>query len=160
MAASGDNGPFSHGVPNPYLAWGATDAPCAFRPSFPASMPHVTAVGGTTGGKDPFKPERAAAVELGSKISSGGGFSSIFPMPEWQKAAVERYLKQYSYDLPPESFFNASNRGYPDVALAADDIALIFASFPEENDDVDDGDYGKKSPSATSPPPPLSLIHI
>jgi subtilase family serine protease len=44
----------------------------------------------TTGGKDPFKPERAAAVDLGSKISSGGGFSSIFPQPEWQKAAVDR----------------------------------------------------------------------
>ena len=153
VAASGDNGPFSHGVPNPYLAWGATDVPCAFRPSFPASMPHVTTVGGTTGGKDPFEPERAAAVELGSKISSGGGFSSIFPMPEWQKAAVERYLKQYSYDLPPESFFNASNRGYPDVALAADDIALIFASFPEEEDDD-----SESSSSATSPPPPSPAI--
>ena len=74
----------------------------ALGPSFPASMPHVTAVGGTTGGKDPFKPERAAVVELGSKISSGGGFSSIFPQPAWQQAAVERYLRQYIYDLPPD----------------------------------------------------------
>jgi tripeptidyl-peptidase-1 len=108
------------------------DAPCAFGPSFPASMPHVTSVGGTTGGKDPFKPERAAAVELGSKISSGGGFSSIFPQPEWQKGAVGRYLEEYAYDLPPESFFNQSNRAYPDVALAAEDIAIIFASIGEE----------------------------
>jgi len=132
IAASGDNGPFSYGIPNPYLTWAMHDAPCAFGPSFPASMPHVTSVGGTTGGKDPFKPERAAAVELGSKISSGGGFSSIFPQPEWQKGAVGRYLEEYAYDLPPESFFNQSNRAYPDVALAAEDIAIIFASIGEE----------------------------
>jgi tripeptidyl-peptidase-1 len=132
IAASGDNGPFSYGIPNPYLTWAMHDAPCAFGPSFPASMPHVTSVGGTTGGKDPFKPERAAAVELGSKISSGGGFSSIFPQPEWQKRAVGRYLEEYAYDLPPESFFNQSNRAYPDVALAAEDIAIIFASIGEE----------------------------
>ena len=132
IAASGDNGPFSYGIPNPYLTWAMHDSPCTFGPSFPASMPHVTSVGGTTGGKDPFKPERAAAVELGSKISSGGGFSSIFPQPEWQKGAVGRYLEEYAYDLPPESFFNASNRAYPDVALAAEDIAIIFASIGEE----------------------------
>ena len=134
VAASGDNGPFSHGIPNPYASWSGADEPCAFSPSFPASMPHVTSVGGTNGGKDPFKPERAAAVDLGSKISSGGGFSSIFPQPEWQKAAVERYLKLYSYDLPPESFFNASNRAYPDLALAAEDVAIIFSSFEDPED--------------------------
>lgn len=127
VAASGDNGQFSYGIPNPYLSWSSTDSPCAFGASFPGSMPHVTAVGGTTGGKDPFKPERAATVDLGSKITSGGGWSSVFPQPAWQKAAVEKYLKQYSYDLPPASLFNASNRAYPDVALAATDIALVFA---------------------------------
>ncbi len=42
---------------------------------------------------------------------------------------MTRYLKQYTYDLPPASFFNASNRGYPDLALAADDIALVFTAF-------------------------------
>jgi hypothetical protein len=109
-------------------------------------MPHVTSVGGTNGGKDPFKPERAAAVDLGSKISSGGGFSSIFPQPEWQKAAVERYLKLYSYDLPPESFFNASNRAYPDLALAAEDVAIIFSSFEDE----DAPNAGARSDEATT----------
>ena len=129
VAASGDNGPFSFGIPNPYQAWSSPDTPCSFQPSFPGSMPHVVAVGGTTGGKDPFKPERAAAVESGGKITSGGGFSNVFPQPEWQKLAVQRYLKQYSYDLPPESFFNQSNRAYPDVALAAEDIAVVFADI-------------------------------
>lgn len=129
IAAAGDNGPFSFGIPNPYQAWSSSETPCTFQPSFPASMPHVVAVGGTTGGKDAFKPERASSVELGSKITTGGGFSHVFPQPEWQKAAVGRYLKQYAYDLPPESFFNQTNRGYPDVALAADDVALIFTAF-------------------------------
>jgi subtilase family serine protease len=46
VAASGDNGPFSYGIPNPYAAWAVKDAPCGFGPSFPGSMPHVTAVRG------------------------------------------------------------------------------------------------------------------
>jgi tripeptidyl-peptidase-1 len=97
-------------------------------------MPHAFAVGGTTGGKDAFRAERAAAVESGSKITTGGGFSNIFPMPEWQKPAVARYLKQYAYDLPPSSFFNASNRAYPDIALAAEDVALIFSAFADSKE--------------------------
>ena len=132
VAASGDNGPFSFGIPNPYQSWSSPDTPCSFQPSLPGSMPHVVAVGGTTGGKDPFKPERAAAVESGGKITSGGGFSDVFPQPEWQKLAVRQYLKRYAYDLPPESFFNASNRAYPDVAFASEDIAVVFAAFGAE----------------------------
>lgn len=142
VAASGDNGPFSFGIPNPYQSWSSPDTPCSFQPSFPGSMPHVVAVGGTTGGKDPFKPERAAAVESGGKITTGGGFSDVFPQPEWQKLAVQRYLKQHAYDLPPESFFNASNRGYPDVALAAEDVAVVFAAFGAENADAEDSSAG------------------
>ena len=142
VAASGDNGPFSFGIPNPYQSWSSPDTPCSFQPSFPGSMPHVVAVGGTTGGKDPFKPERAAAVESGGKITTGGGFSDVFPQPEWQKLAVQRYLKQHAYDLPPESFFNASNRGYPDVALAAEDIAVVFAAFGAEDAGAEDSSAG------------------
>jgi hypothetical protein len=142
VAASGDNGPFSFGIPNPYQSWSSPDTPCSFQPSFPGSMPHVVAVGGTTGGKDPFKPERAAAVESGGKITTGGGFSDVFPQPEWQKLAVQRYLKQHAYDLPPESFFNASNRGYPDVALAAEDVAVVFAAFGAEDADAEDSSAG------------------
>ena len=134
VAASGDNGPFSFGIPNPYQSWFSPDTPCSFQPSLPGSMPHVVAVGGTTGGKDPMEPERAAAVESGGKITTGGGFSDVFPQPEWQKLAVQRYLKQYSYDLPPESFFNASNRAYPDVALAAEDVAVVFAASGAETE--------------------------
>jgi len=144
VAASGDNGPFSFGIPNPYQSWSSPDTPCSFQPSFPGSMPHVVAVGGTTGGKDPFKPERAAAVESGGKITTGGGFSDVFPQPEWQKLAVQRYLKQHAYDLPPESFFNASNRGYPDVALAAEDVAVVFAAFGAEGADAEDSSAGSK----------------
>jgi len=49
--------------------------------------------------------------------------------------AVGKYLAQYSFDLPPENLFNASNRGYPDVAFAASDIALIVAAF-QKTDEV------------------------
>jgi len=53
VAASGDNGPFGYGIPNPYLAW-ANDSPCQFAPSFPAGQLTLIPIGltslGTFGG--------------------------------------------------------------------------------------------------------------
>ncbi|KGL73979.1 Tripeptidyl-peptidase 1, partial [Tinamus guttatus] len=49
-----------------------------FRPSFPASSPYVTTVGGTS-----FKNPFLVTAEVTDYIS-GGGFSNVFPMPEYQ----------------------------------------------------------------------------
>ncbi|MEQ2158939.1 polynucleotide 3'-phosphatase [Goodea atripinnis] len=49
-----------------------------FRPSFPASSPYVTTVGGTSF-KNPFK----VTYEVTDYIS-GGGFSNVFKMPDYQ----------------------------------------------------------------------------
>ncbi|KFW74313.1 Tripeptidyl-peptidase 1, partial [Manacus vitellinus] len=49
-----------------------------FRPSFPASSPYVTTVGGTSF-KNPF-----LVTEEGTDYISGGDFSNIFPMPGYQ----------------------------------------------------------------------------
>ncbi|XP_061222517.1 tripeptidyl-peptidase 1 isoform X3 [Neopsephotus bourkii] len=49
-----------------------------FRPSFPASSPYVTTVGGTT-----FKNPFLVTAEVTDYIS-GGGFSNVFPMPQYQ----------------------------------------------------------------------------
>ncbi|XP_010226079.1 PREDICTED: tripeptidyl-peptidase 1 [Tinamus guttatus] len=58
-----------------------------FRPSFPASSPYVTTVGGTS-----FKNPFLVTAEVTDYIS-GGGFSNVFPMPEYQ---VRQPLPCYS----------------------------------------------------------------
>ncbi|KAF9645510.1 subtilisin-like protein [Thelephora ganbajun] len=75
-----------------------------FLPIFPASCPYVTTVGGTNG----TAPERAA-------LFSGGGFSNYFGRPSYQSQAVETFLGTLG-DQTYTGLFNASGRGFPDVA--------------------------------------------
>jgi len=63
-------------------AAGDSGAGCAqgkFVPTFPASCPYVTGVGGTTGGTPGQHPTGESAVGL-----SGGGFSNYFTRPAYQ----------------------------------------------------------------------------
>jgi tripeptidyl-peptidase-1 len=50
-----------------------------FLPSFPASCPYVTTVGGT---RD-FNPERVA-FDVNNGYVAGGGWSEYFPRPDYQ----------------------------------------------------------------------------
>ncbi|KJA29731.1 hypothetical protein HYPSUDRAFT_152704 [Hypholoma sublateritium FD-334 SS-4] len=80
-----------------------------FLPTFPASCPFITSVGGTS-----QIPEAAV-----STFFSGGGFSNIFPRPEYQENAVASFLEtlpEGTYD----GLFNRLGRGYPDVSAQAD----------------------------------------
>ncbi|KAM9290561.1 tripeptidyl-peptidase 1 [Gastrophryne carolinensis] len=95
----------------------------SFRPSFPASSPYVTTVGGTSF-KNPFQ----VTYEVSDYIS-GGGFSNVFPMPDYQVSAVARYLNS-STKLPPENYYNRSGRGYPDVAAISDNYWVVINLFP------------------------------
>uniref|UniRef100_A0A8C9WII4 Tripeptidyl peptidase I n=1 Tax=Scleropages formosus TaxID=113540 RepID=A0A8C9WII4_SCLFO len=94
----------------------------AFRPSFPASSPYVTTVGGTSF-KNPFQ----VTYEVTDYIS-GGGFSNIFPMPDYQLAAVSAYLKGTT--LPPKTYFNTSGRAYPDIAALSDNYWVVSNRVP------------------------------
>lgn len=95
-----------------------------FRPSFPASSPYVTTVGGTTF-KNPFK----VTYEVTHYIS-GGGFSNVFKMPDYQASAVEGYLKSVTATLPPQSYFNTSGRAYPDMAALSDNYWVVSNKVP------------------------------
>ncbi|XP_018427321.1 PREDICTED: tripeptidyl-peptidase 1 [Nanorana parkeri] len=95
----------------------------AFRPSFPASSPYVTTVGGTSF-KNPFQ----VTYEVTDYIS-GGGFSNVFPMPDYQVSAVSQFLKS-GQKLPPESYYNRSGRAYPDVAALSDNYWVVINRFP------------------------------
>ena len=74
-----------------------------FLPMFPASCPYVTSVGGTTR----VQPEQAVGF-------SSGGFSDLFPRPDYQKEAVSGYLKQLGSRW--KGLYNPNGRGFPDVA--------------------------------------------
>nr|XP_004650975.2 tripeptidyl-peptidase 1 isoform X2 [Jaculus jaculus] len=94
-----------------------------FRPSFPASSPYVTTVGGTS-----FQNPFLVTNEIVDYIS-GGGFSNVFPRPSYQDEAVAQFLKS-SPHLPPSSYFNASGRAYPDVAALSDGYWVVSNSVP------------------------------
>ncbi|XP_056152046.1 tripeptidyl-peptidase 1 [Lampris incognitus] len=96
----------------------------SFRPSFPASSPYVTTVGGTSF-KNPFK----VSYEVTDYIS-GGGFSNVFKMPEYQASAVNGYLKSVAASLPPQTYFNTTGRAYPDMAALSDNYWVVTNRVP------------------------------
>uniref|UniRef100_A0A671XJI2 Tripeptidyl-peptidase 1 n=1 Tax=Sparus aurata TaxID=8175 RepID=A0A671XJI2_SPAAU len=96
----------------------------SFRPSFPASSPFVTTVGGTSF-KNPYK----VTYEVTDYIS-GGGFSNVFKMPDYQTSAVDAYLKTVAATLPPQSYYNTSGRAYPDMAALSDNYWVVINRVP------------------------------
>lgn len=117
------------------------------NPSWPASSPYVTAIGGTQLIDDHLPlcqntyytryaglpitsqlnaqcsgvKETVCSSTLGGVITSGGGFSDVSSRAEtapWQTAAVNAYLNLADV-TPPTSYFNPEGRGYPDVATYA-----------------------------------------
>ncbi len=107
-AAAGDDGSADR----------ATDG--AVHADFPASSPHVLGCGGTSLDAEPSGTVRSETVwNDGSQGgATGGGVSSVFPLPEWQQAA----------GVPPVGGTSAAaaaatrsgGRGVPDVAAVAD----------------------------------------
>ncbi|PRP86479.1 hypothetical protein PROFUN_05261 [Planoprotostelium fungivorum] len=131
LFSSGDNGVFG----------GNLFTECtSFTPSFPASSPYVTAVGATLFSTEtlPVCAENFAGFEFpcndvgettsstssGSRISSGGGYSIIFPRPSYQRAAVNNY-NQYITDIPT-SFYNTTGRVYPDISAIGHNFVVIL----------------------------------
>ncbi|KAF7317714.1 Subtilisin-like protein [Mycena kentingensis (nom. inval.)] len=83
-----------------------------FQPSFPASCPFVTTVGGTT----------RVNPEVGVSFS-GGGFSRYFARPTYQTAAVSAFLARLGTQFA--GLYNATGRAYPDVAAAGSGFQVV-----------------------------------
>ncbi|KAI9712697.1 MAG: hypothetical protein M1820_001318 [Bogoriella megaspora] len=155
--ASGDSGVSERGCLGPQLN--------IFSPTWPNSCPYVLSVGGTEvyPGKSVFEPESAmyksgsvewdlAGLPISSEISSGGGFSNVYPVPGYQKTAVTKFfadhnppypyysaLANQSYDIhdvhskpnvtafagSTGGIYNRIGRGVPDVAANGHNIALF-----------------------------------
>jgi tripeptidyl-peptidase-1 len=115
LFSSGDSGVGSNGA---CTSNNGTNA-ATFLPSFPASCPYVTTVGGT------YKtaPEVAA---LDGGFTSGGGFSSYFARPSYQDAAVSGYLSANSNFPKYAGLFNLSGRAYPDIAAQSVSFATVW----------------------------------
>ncbi|TBU27083.1 family S53 protease-like protein [Dichomitus squalens] len=87
-----------------------------FLPTFPSTCPYVTSVGSTEG----VAPEVAGTF-------SAGGFSNIFPVPDYQSSAAQNYLNalNISSDNPLSGKFNTTGRAFPDVSTTGRDITII-----------------------------------
>lgn len=110
-----------------------------FNPAWPSTCPYVTSTGSTylPPGADVRRDEEVAAVAIGFR--SGGGFSNIYPTPDYQKAAVDKYfevadpiVQAYPYysSVYNDSFgagggiYNRAGRAYPDVSAAGANFVL------------------------------------
>ncbi len=77
----------------------------------------------------PGDSEIACQSHLGGVITTGGGFSTYYPTPAWQKATVDLYftrIKQTS-QLPTVGY-NPKGRGYPDVSFNGVDYQVVIGS--------------------------------
>lgn len=94
-----------------------------FRPSFPASSPFVTTVGGTAF-VNPFTESAEYAYGI-----SGGGFSNVFKQQSYQTAIVENYLKT-GPNMPADSYFNKNGRAYPDISAVCNHFWVVNNLVP------------------------------
>jgi len=103
LFASGDQG-----------VWGRTGASKTgtYNPDFPASSPYITAVGGTN-----FQTKSVVGAQSAWDCG-GGGFSNYFAQPSWQSSQVSAYFAEATAAgvLPEARLYNATGRGYPDLA--------------------------------------------
>lgn len=138
VAASGDDGVSLYGARNDI-------ALCGFRVPFPANVPFVLSVGATMGPESGSSQEIACSSDKGSIITTGGGFSTIFPRPDYQNPHVQDYLSNSQRIVPPYfpnlSMFNSNGRAIPDVAIAGNNFHVIVAQM----------DYQVSGTSASAP---------
>lgn len=86
--------------------------------------------------------EIVSQSNLGGITTSGGGFSTFYTRPSFQKAAVAGYFAAATVaGTKPYPGYSVTGRGYPDVALAA----VKYAVF------IGDGFYGVSGTSASAP---------
>lgn len=80
----------------------------------------------------PQGPERDLKEEVcpantTGRITSGGGFSTTYPLPKWQAATVARYFTSVAAtgDTPVPGF-NRSGRAYPDISAMGVNYSVMY----------------------------------
>lgn len=115
LFSSGDNGVGANGT---CVSNDGKNTP-KFQPSFPASCPYITAVGGT---KD-INPEVVAFRERNGYVA-GGGISNYFPRPAYQFPEVQKYLASIG-DLH-KGLYNPNGRAYPDISAQGFGFVVVY----------------------------------
>lgn len=119
FASSGDDGVAGYAVRNLPRA-------CDYYPQFPASSPMVTTVGATNGPQANRTEVVCQSNENDALITSGGGFSDVYPQPSWQSKFVQQYFSEVTGTTKqPVSGYSATGRGYPDVALLGHAYVIV-----------------------------------
>lgn len=100
-----------------------------FNPSFPSTCPFVTSVGATEVMEG--STVRSGEVACQKVIRSGGGFSNVFLVPEYQREVVEGYFEDVEDEYGPERYNNSGAvRGFPDVsANGANYVTAVNGEF-------------------------------
>ncbi|ERT03130.1 hypothetical protein HMPREF1624_01435 [Sporothrix schenckii ATCC 58251] len=137
VVAAGDNGVGGHAANGGDAHKGCLGSQHdIFAPVSLASCPYALSVGAT-------KLQAAAAASKGTFVEvgptdfyTGGGFSNIYPTPDWQQSAVATYLGRakldfggYSGDTVQENSgtnFNKSGRAYPDVSALGSNFYMVY----------------------------------
>ncbi|KAL0946313.1 hypothetical protein HGRIS_012554 [Hohenbuehelia grisea] len=135
LYSSGDNGVAGNGglCQNPDGSQSRNGK--IFNPGFPGGCPFITSVGATQVNPGAKVTDPEGACE--QVIFSGGGWSNYFAIPEYQKTAVGRYLKDFPPPYPP-SIWNSTgvSRAFPDlsanganyVIAVAGEFGLVFGT--------------------------------
>ncbi|POS76710.1 Pro-kumamolisin [Diaporthe helianthi] len=141
LFASGDSGVGN--FPEPYGTSGPTG--CLgpehniFNPTWPSNCPYVTNVGATKvyPGRTVFEPESAVYDPAGHpfslNFSSGGGFSNVYPTPDYQQSAVATYFAEHDPGYPGYPYYSGLAQhdpsdiyAFPNVTLLAGDTGGIY----------------------------------
>jgi tripeptidyl-peptidase I len=100
----------------------------SFNPHFPASCPFITSVGATmipVGGST--ADQEVAAQQKSRHFNSGGGFSNVFDLPQYQKQTVSTWLETHKHLYPAGTFNNSGTvRAFPDVSANGKNYVSLF----------------------------------
>lgn len=112
-----------------------------FQPDFPASCPFVTAVGATqlddnaTDIAGTLASNGQPEVAINSDIKSGGGFSDMFTIPDYQKDVVQSYLKNTPPPYDADIFNNTGNaRAIPDISANGHNYTVMVGGVRQAVD--------------------------
>lgn len=107
-----------------------------FNPSFPATCPYVTSVGATQVKPNTSVPDALASGTEPEKacetvIYSGGGFSNVFELPDYQADAVQSWFTNFPPPYGANKFNNSrQTRGVPDIsANGANYVVAVDGQF-------------------------------
>ncbi|KAK6333659.1 vesicle formation at the endoplasmic reticulum [Orbilia blumenaviensis] len=120
LGARGVSVLFSSGDSGPGDDCTSKDGKKRFVPTFPATCPFVTSVGGTVG----VEPEKAVSF-------SSGGFSNYFARPDYQSSAVDSYLSSQADATTYKNYYNASGRAFPDISAQGSRFHVFVGGYDQ-----------------------------